>query len=29
MAYWDEQAQELEWSKPWDKVLDDSNKPFF
>lgn len=29
IAYWDEQAQELEWSKPWDKVLDDSNKPFF
>jgi len=25
IAYWDEQAQELEWSKPWDKVLDDSN----
>ncbi|MCP9343349.1 MULTISPECIES: hypothetical protein [Cutibacterium] len=19
----------MEWSKPWDKVLDDSNKPFF
>ncbi|MSS45737.1 acetate--CoA ligase [Cutibacterium sp. WCA-380-WT-3A] len=29
LAYWEERAQELEWSKPWDKVLDDSNKPFF
>ena len=28
-AYWAEQASELVWSKPWDKVLDDSNAPFF
>jgi acetyl-CoA synthetase len=27
--YWGEQAKELEWFKPWDKVLDDSNAPFF
>ncbi|WCC80659.1 acetate--CoA ligase [Cutibacterium equinum] len=29
VAYWEEQARNLEWSKPWDKVLDDSGKPFF
>ncbi|MBI5688055.1 MAG: acetate--CoA ligase [Verrucomicrobia bacterium] len=28
-AFWAERAQEFEWFKPWDKVLDDSNKPFF
>lgn len=28
-AYWESRAQELTWSKPWDKVLDDSNAPFF
>jgi len=27
--YWGEVAKELEWFKPWDKVLDDSNAPFF
>ncbi|MBN2536894.1 acetate--CoA ligase [candidate division WOR-3 bacterium] len=27
--YWGEQARELEWFKPWDKVLDDSKAPFF
>ncbi|MFO7638401.1 MAG: acetate--CoA ligase [bacterium] len=27
--YWSEVAKELEWFKPWDKVLDDSKAPFF
>ncbi|HDQ99185.1 MAG TPA: acetate--CoA ligase, partial [candidate division WOR-3 bacterium] len=27
--YWSEVARELEWYQPWDKVLDDSNAPFF
>jgi len=28
-GFWADEANELEWFKPWDKVLDDSNKPFF
>lgn len=28
-AFWAEQAKELEWYKPWDVVLDDSEKPFY
>ncbi len=28
-GYWAEAAQELEWFKPWDQVLDESNKPFY
>jgi len=28
-AFWEAEAEELEWYKKWDKVLDDSNKPFF
>src|SRR5215471_11909301 len=28
-AFWAEQAETLEWYKKWDKVLDDSNAPFF
>ncbi len=28
-AYWGERAEEFSWYKKWDKVLDDSNKPFF
>jgi acetyl-CoA synthetase len=28
-AFWAEHAAELEWSRPWDKVLDDSNPPFY
>ncbi len=28
-GFWAERAQELEWFEKWDKVLDDSNKPFF
>ena len=29
IRYWDEKARELVWIKYWDKVLDDSNPPFF
>ena len=28
-AYWEEVAGELHWFKRWDKVLDESKKPFF
>jgi acetyl-CoA synthetase len=28
-SYWAERAGELEWYRQWDKVLDDSNPPFF
>ncbi|HEX9658224.1 MAG TPA: acetate--CoA ligase [Bacteroidota bacterium] len=28
-GYWAKEAKELHWFKPWTKVLDDSNKPFF
>ncbi|MFA6457553.1 MAG: acetate--CoA ligase [Bacteroidota bacterium] len=28
-AYWGKRAEELEWYQKWDKVLDDSNKPFY
>ncbi len=28
-AYWAEQASELEWSRKWDTVLDDSSAPFY
>ncbi|MDU3725441.1 MAG: AMP-binding protein [Cutibacterium avidum] len=28
-GFWEAEAQELEWSKPWDKVLDRSDTPFF
>ena len=28
-TFWAEAASELHWFKPWDKVLDDSKKPFF
>ena len=27
--YWGEVAKELDWFEPWDKVLDDSDAPFF
>ncbi len=29
LGFWAEEAQKLEWFKGWDRVLDDSNKPFF
>ncbi|MGC9051021.1 AMP-binding protein, partial [Pyrobaculum sp.] len=28
-AFWEGVAKELEWFKPWDKVLDASNPPFY
>jgi len=28
-TYWAKRADELEWYRKWDKVLDDSNKPFY
>jgi acetyl-CoA synthetase len=28
-GFWEEQANNLEWYKKWDKVLDDSEKPFY
>ncbi len=28
-AYWAKEASELHWFKPWDKILDDSKKPFY
>ncbi len=28
-AFWAERAEELEWFQKWDKILDDSNAPFF
>lgn len=28
-AFWGEAAQDIDWYKPWDKVLDDSNAPFY
>lgn len=29
VGFWEKEAKELHWFKKWDKVLDDSNKPFF
>jgi acetyl-CoA synthetase len=29
VGFWEEAAEELEWYKKWDKVLDDSNPPFY
>ncbi len=29
LEFWEERANEYEWYSKWDKVLDDSNKPFF
>ena len=28
-AFWAAEAEQLEWYKKWDKVLDASNAPFF
>ncbi|RLI93605.1 MAG: acetyl-coenzyme A synthetase, partial [Candidatus Altiarchaeales archaeon] len=28
-AFWEREAKELDWFKKWDKVLDDSEKPFY
>ncbi|MFA3781662.1 acetate--CoA ligase [Melioribacteraceae bacterium 4301-Me] len=29
LKFWSNEAEELHWFKKWDKVLDDSNKPFY
>jgi len=29
IKFWDERARELVWYRTWDKVLDDSNPPFY
>jgi acetyl-CoA synthetase len=29
IKFWEEAASDIDWFKPWDKVLDDSKKPFF
>ncbi len=28
-GFWAEEAEKLEWYSKWDKVIDDSNKPFY
>jgi propionyl-CoA synthetase len=28
-GFWGEAAEDIDWYKKWDKVLDDSNKPFY
>ncbi|MBI2585887.1 MAG: propionyl-CoA synthetase, partial [Rhodospirillales bacterium] len=28
-GFWGEVAQDIKWIKKWDKVLDDSRKPFY
>jgi acetyl-CoA synthetase len=28
-AWWAKQAESLDWTEPWDQVLDDSNAPFY
>ena len=28
-GFWEKEAKELKWFSKWDKVLDDSSKPFF
>ena len=28
-GFWAERAREFEWFEPWEKVLDDSDKPFY
>ena len=28
-GFWGEAAEAIHWYKKWDKVLDDSNKPFY
>lgn len=28
-GFWEERAKELHWFSPWEKVLDDSQKPFY
>ena len=28
-GFWGDAAADIDWYRPWDKVLDDSNKPFY
>lgn len=28
-GFWEERAEELHWFQKWDKIIDDSNKPFY
>ena len=28
-GFWADAAAGIDWHKPWDKVLDDSNRPFY
>ena len=28
-GFWGEAARDIIWSRTWDRVLDDSNKPFY
>ena len=28
-GFWEQEAEKLEWFQKWDKVLDDSNAPFY
>ena len=28
-GFWAEAAADIDWIKKWDRVLDDSNKPFY
>ena len=28
-GFWGEAAQGIDWTRTWDKVLDDSNAPFY
>ena len=27
--FWSEAAKDLHWTRPWDKVLDDSDAPYY
>jgi acetyl-CoA synthetase len=29
VTFWENRAREYDWFEPWEKVLDDSNKPFY
>lgn len=29
LEFWEEEAKELHWFTPWEKILDDSKKPFY
>ena len=29
LGFWEQQARELHWQRPWDEVLDESNPPFY